>query len=181
MNSIASMPNRSRSGPSGPTPPTPTRESLAFRAARRAAGVTQAEIARRLGIEPGTVSQWETGHRPVPIKLATPVADILRLKDPGTICLAYAETMETLPVGNVVPLRAESDLPLRFDLEFVRMQNDITALTYAINALFGTATFHRPAEAQALAVAIRKTTPPKYRDRGLVAELLATLDKAGKA
>jgi transcriptional regulator with XRE-family HTH domain len=176
MNSIASMPNKKRGGP--------TRESLIIRAAMDAVkpeGVTQAVIASRLGVEPPTVSQYATGHRPVPANKAVLLADVLRIKDPASISRAYAETIETLPVGNVVPLRADSDMPLRPDLVIARLENDITALTYAINAMFATTTFHRPAEAQALSAAIRKTTPPKYRDRGLVAELLATLEKASKA
>lgn len=37
--------------------------------------VTQAELARRIGVTPSFVSQWITGHRPIPAEKAIPIEE----------------------------------------------------------------------------------------------------------
>jgi transcriptional regulator with XRE-family HTH domain len=45
---------------------------------RRAAGLTQRELALHLGITVRTVAHWEAGTRPVPLAAARPLARLLR-------------------------------------------------------------------------------------------------------
>jgi transcriptional regulator with XRE-family HTH domain len=174
MSSIANMPTRAKS---------PTPESLRIRAALDAVkaneGRSQKEVAELVGTDPSFLGQWSRGERPVPPEKAVLLADALRLGDPGLICKKWQRYQDAQPTGNVVPLR-DPEAPLRPELVIARLENDVQAMTYAINSLFATMIFHRPAEAQAVAAAIRKTTPPKYRDVGFVAGLLRTLDKASK-
>lgn len=36
-------------------------------------GVSQAELARRIGVTPSFISQWMTGHRPIPAEQVLPI------------------------------------------------------------------------------------------------------------
>lgn len=173
MNSIASMPKP-------PKKPTPTAQSLALTAAINKAKLTKAAIAEHAGVSPPMVSQWASGHRPVPADKARRLGELLGIA-PERISASFASVAEHEP-GNVVPLRkgAESEQPLRPDLVIARLQNDVDALRYALAALVSVMTVHRPAEAEAAAKAIRRAVPAKFRDQGFVHELVAVLDRAPK-
>lgn len=174
MNSIASMSTKK-------SPPSPTKESLVLKAAFDVADVSQAAIARHLDVTPGLVWQWLNGHTTVPASKAEPLAKFLST-DPSAISAAYADEVQRQHVGNVAPLLAAGpkDEERRPDLVIARLENDITALNYALAALIVTMTNHRPAEARDAASAIRKSVPAKYRDKGLLHELLQTMDRAAK-
>lgn len=172
MNSIASMAKT-------PEKPRPSAQSLALTAAINASRITKAAIAEQVGVSAGMVSQWASGHRPVPAGKARKLAEVLGVKDPKRISAAFAEVAEN-ERSNVVPLRQVSDQPLRPELVIARLQNDVDALRYGMAALVATMTFHRPSEAEAAAKAIRRNVPAKFRDQGFLAELLAVLDRAPK-
>lgn len=174
MNSIASMPSKK-------PPPSPTKESLVLKSAFDAAGLSQAAIARKLDVSPGLVWQWLNGNTAVPANKAVRLAEIVSA-DPRKISTAYADVHQHEP-GNVVPIRAQpaGDDGRRPDLVIARLENDVTALNYALAALIATMTAHRPAEARDAASTIRKSVPAKFRDKGLLHELLQTMDRAGKS
>jgi len=50
-----------------------------LRQARKKQGLTQAEVAARVGRDQGTVARWETAQHPVPADIAPALADILGL------------------------------------------------------------------------------------------------------
>lgn len=174
MNSIASMSTKKPA-------PSPTKQSLVLKSAFDAAGLSQAAIARKLDVSPGLVWQWLNGNTPVPANKAVRLGEIVSA-DPRRISTAYADVHQHEP-GNVVPISAPSsgDEARRPDLVIARLENDVTALNYALAALIATMTAHRPAEARDAASTIRKAVPAKFRDKGLLHELLQTMDRAGKA
>lgn len=149
--------------------PTPTPESAALKAALASRGKAAAkELADLLEMEPSGISQWATARRPVPAKLAPVVAEYLGV-DPAVISKAYA----------LVPQRSAAQ---RGDVTephaISRLQNDVHAINLALAVLLTTMVRHRPAEAQEAAAALRKAAPARYRDIGLLKELLTTLDAA---
>ena len=151
------------------TAPKPTAESLALKAALAARGKAAAkELAELLEMEPSGISQWATARRPVPAKLAPAVADYLGV-DPASISKQYAQVPP-----KAAPARGEVSEPLAIS----RLQNDVLAINYALAVLVGTMVRHRPAEAQEAAAALRKVAPARFRDMGLLKELLTTLDAA---
>lgn len=174
MNSIASMSTKK-------PPPSPTKESLVLKAAFDSTGLTQAAIARKLDVTPGLIWQWLNGNTAVPANKAVRLAEIVST-DPRKISAAYADVHQHEP-GNVVPIRAplSGEDARRPDLVIARLENDVTALNYALAALIATMTAHRPTEARDAASTIRKSVPAKFRDKGLLHELLQTMDRAGKA
>jgi transcriptional regulator with XRE-family HTH domain len=64
-----------RLGPQAPRPRTGERPLADL---RRAAGLTQRELALHLGVTVRTLAHWEAGTRPVPLGAARPLARILR-------------------------------------------------------------------------------------------------------
>jgi transcriptional regulator with XRE-family HTH domain len=66
---------------------------------RQRAGIKQADVARRLGVDPSVPSLWEQGKRPVPSRRIGPLADVLGI--------SVAELLGTDPVPAV--LRAEPE------------------------------------------------------------------------
>lgn len=174
MNSIATMSNPKKNN-------GPTAQSLALTAAIRRSKVTQMAVAEVADVTPGLVSQWATGHRPVPAGKARKVAEFLGIKDPSKISAGYGVVAEN-EGSNVLPLRRpEGEHALRPDLVIARLQNDVDALRYALAALVAVMTVHRPAEAADAVKAIRRSVPAKFRDQGFVHELTAVLDRASKS
>lgn len=171
MNSIATMPNRTR---------TLTAEALALKAAIKHSGLKNGPIAEHLGVSEGLISQWTTGHRPVPADKARPLAKLLGVKDPGLLSAAFNLTMAVHDEG-VAYLPALKDRAMRPDLVIARLENDIDALRYTVAALVATMTVHRPAEAADAARALRRMVPARFRESGLVHELASILERAEKA
>lgn len=167
LNSIAFMSNG------------PSKEALALSAAMNALGLKKTVVAEQMGVTPGLVSQWASGHRPVPPEKAVKLAELVGI-EPGRISARYAE-FRANDAGNVVPLRQSNEHAddRRHDLVIARLENDIDSLRYALGALVAVMTVHRPAEGAAVAKAIRKSVPSKFVKQGYVSELLAVLDKGG--
>jgi transcriptional regulator with XRE-family HTH domain len=158
----------------------PTREALRLKAAIDASDYTQADIAANLDVDPTLVSQWCRSLRPVSIANAKAVADMLGIEDPGQISKPWRDA-QVVGVGQAVPkLSPEEEDARRPDLVIARLENDVHALNMLLGALVSVMVVHRPAEAQAAAAAIRKSIPRKWRDKGLFAEVLQTLDLAPK-
>lgn len=44
---------------------------------RRVSGMTQTELAKKVGVQQNTVSQWESGKRNIPSNLLPVLADVL--------------------------------------------------------------------------------------------------------
>jgi transcriptional regulator with XRE-family HTH domain len=154
----------------------PPKEALALSAAMTARGLKKAAIADQLGVTAGAVSQWASGHRPVPPDKASRLGDIVGL-DPSELSVKYAEMK--VHESNVVPVRNVSgDDERRHDLVIARLENDVDSLRYALGALVTVMTVHRPAEGAAVAKAIRKHVPAKFVKQGYVSELLAVLDRS---
>lgn len=170
-NSIASMATKTTNS---------SREFLALKAAFEATGIKKAALARKVGVASALVWQWLDGRTPVPADKAVRVAEALST-DPKRISAAYAEVAANEPssaLPDISPARIDERRP---ELVIARLENDIHALSYAVSALIAATTSHRPVEARALAGAIRRRVPAKFRDKGLVHELLVTLDRATPA
>lgn len=60
---------------------------------RRGSGITQKELAEKVGVQQNTVSQWESGKRKVPSNLLPVLADIL--------CCSIDELFGRLPPSAV--------------------------------------------------------------------------------
>lgn len=169
--SIANMPKR----PAQPRTP----EARILRAAVEASGLTHAAIAEHLGgFDPSVISQWCIGHRPVPANKAVKLASLVGA-NPAEISAAYREVQQSVG-GNVVPVPAQTGARDERDMGLViaRLENDVHALSLALGALAAVMVRHRPAEAADVAQAMRKRIPVKYRDGGLIRELLVMLDKS---
>ncbi|MFC5488459.1 helix-turn-helix transcriptional regulator [Dokdonella soli] len=154
-------------------------ESQALKAAFKASGLKQAAVAEHMDVTPGAVRQWLEGERPVPATKADRLGTLLSVA-PATICAKYAVIAEQR--GNVVPLRHDENVDQRRpDQALRRVENDVDALRYALAGIVSVTTVHRPAEALAVAAAIRRSVPKKFLERGFVHELLVTLDAASRA
>lgn len=143
--------------------------SRALKARGKGANVALAEL---LGVTASNVSQWATGHRPVPPPLAPKVADFLGL-EPELVSPGYARI--PMRVGEPTGEPYSGHLPPAVQ----RAPDDITALNMALGVLVATMVRHRPAEAAAYATALRKAAPRGFREIGLIQELLTTLDAVG--
>ncbi|MDX2054058.1 MAG: helix-turn-helix domain-containing protein [Polyangiaceae bacterium] len=66
----------------------------ALKYARKALRLTQADLARELGVEPETVSRWETGKMPVTRMAQVAIAGLLKGDKPNTV-----ETLEPAPIS----------------------------------------------------------------------------------
>jgi transcriptional regulator with XRE-family HTH domain len=62
-----------------PKEPQPTDFPTALRAAREAAGLSQSQLARELGVESQTVSRWERGVAKPPLDTIVRLASALRV------------------------------------------------------------------------------------------------------
>lgn len=58
---------------------TPPAVNISIRQIREAAGITQAELARRLGITQAAVARWESGRRQAKIATLHRIAEALGL------------------------------------------------------------------------------------------------------
>lgn len=157
----------------------PTPESRAIKAAIDAAGMKQKDIAPLLGVEPSMVSQWASGARPLPADKAPTFARVVRYEgDVGSLSAAYRSVYAAQGAGGAVQ-HAERTGDLR-DLGLIvsRLENDIRALNLAIGVFAAVMVEHRPTEASDVASAIRRLMPPKFRDKGLLGQLLEALDAA---
>lgn len=171
------MPDSIANMPKSPAPTPPEARILAT--AIDSCRMTKAAIADQIGVSPSMVSQWVSGHRPVPADKASPLAKLIGA-DPTTISRAFREVSDSSE-GNVVPIRQNMELDQRDQsLVIARLENDVHALNLAVGALTAVMVTHRPAEAADAAAALRRRVPAKFRDRGFVHELIALLDKAGK-
>lgn len=169
MNSIAFM---------KPKTPAPTRESRILAAAIDASEQKKKDIAEAAGVSPAELYQWQTARRPVPPERAATLARVLGIDDPATISVGYAEvaasTDGALALASTPSTRG-SEAPA--DLAIARLQNDVHALSLALGALTTVMVVHRPTEAQDVASALRRNVPAKFRDRGLIQELIQVLEK----
>jgi len=148
-------------------------------AAFNSSGLTKAAVAKHMGVSDGMVSQWVSGHRPVPPDKAPRLGKLLDI-DPVKISAKYAQISEA-DTGNVVPLhkhRPSGDDERRPDLVIARLENDVDSLRYALAALVTVMAVHRPAEGADVAKAIRKHVPAKFVKQGYLAELLKALGAA---
>lgn len=157
--------------------PNPTKESRAIKAAIDAAGMTKAAIAERIGVTPALVSQWASGLRPMSADKTPIFARVVGADNPRAFSIAYGEV--EMAQGSTLPIRkAEASGDVReYGLTISRIENDIDAMRLAIGLLAGAMKVHRPAEAADVAASIRRSAPPKFRDKGLLGELLAILEK----
>lgn len=155
---------------------TPSKEALTLAAAMTARGLKKAAVAEQLGVTPAAVSQWASGHRPVPPEKATKLAEIVG-SEPSLLSARYAEMQ--LHESNVVPLRQADGATdeRRHDLVIARLENDVDSLRYALGAIMTVMAVHRPTEGADVAKALRKHVPAKFVKQGYIAELLAVLDR----
>lgn len=160
----------------------PTAESRAIKAAIDAAEMKQKDIAPLVGVESSMVSQWATGARPMPADKAPAFARAIHYEgDVGVFSAAYRSVYAAQGAGGAVQ-HAERTGDLRdMGLIVSRLENDVRALNRAIGALVSVMVEHRPTEAADVASAIRRLMPPKYRDKGLLGELLEALDAQRRA
>lgn len=76
---------------------------LQLRAAREAAGLTQIELARRLGVSRGAVGNYETDQRPLPMYIAERWAAACGCRV-ETLVLPEAERITRLPSAEVLAI-----------------------------------------------------------------------------
>jgi transcriptional regulator with XRE-family HTH domain len=86
-----------------------------FARALAASGVSSAEIAQAIGVDPSYISQCKTGRRPIPVDKARAIAALIHA-DPAAISKSYDELLQTL--GTAPESRSQ---PMRLDLEIVRL------------------------------------------------------------
>lgn len=169
MNSIAFMKS---------TAPEPTRESRILAAAIKASSAKKKDIADAVGVSAPELYQWETARRPVPPERAATLARVLGIDDPAQISAGYADVAASTD-GALALATSQStrgaEAPA--DLSIARLQNDVHALSLALGALTTVMVAHRPTEAQDVASALRRNVPAKFRDRGLIHELIQVLER----
>lgn len=164
--------------------PVPTKESRIVAAAIGALmsadpGLKKTAIAEQIGVTAPMLYQWETGRRPIAPEKAARAAQVLGIDDPASISPGYAESLShAIGALALKPARDGADAAPT-DLAIARLQNDVHALSLALGAFTAVMVAHRPAEAQAVSAAVRRKIPAKWKDQGLIRELLAVLDKAG--
>lgn len=70
---------------------------------RKAKGMTQKQVADRIGVLPKTVSKWETGHGFLNISVVSSLADILGVRE--RILLSGNLTQNSKEVGNMKKIK----------------------------------------------------------------------------
>lgn len=96
-----------------------------MRRAREIAGVTQAELARRLSVPPGYVNRWESGGRRLDIETVEQAEQLMSLV-PGTVlrCADFVDDGELIDLGS---LSSEAQRAIRAILrEFEAVNGDST-------------------------------------------------------
>jgi transcriptional regulator with XRE-family HTH domain len=71
-------------------------------------GLTQKELAERLGVSPNTVARWERGERQVPV-LLLPALELIEIR-----AGVRSEMLEVAPLGsnpNIPPLQRKKTKP----------------------------------------------------------------------
>lgn len=154
----------------------PTKESRALTAAIKQARMTKAAVAEHLDVTPSLVSQWTSGYRPVSPEKAILLAKLLDV--PPAAISASMRGIQLASSGGAEPEPMPEGEHHDQAQQIFTLQNDIHALNMALGALLAVMAVHRPPEASDLAGALRRQIPAKFRDRGLIRELLALLDKA---
>jgi transcriptional regulator with XRE-family HTH domain len=127
------------------------------------------DIADQLNVDPTLISQFATARRPVPMEKAVPLAEILGER-PEDISRKYRETMARFGLFDA---EQQPQAPKPSDLE-----DDFDAMSLFLGALVAVMVEHRPAEARALATVVKRQVPKKYRNKGLIRDLLAGLDRS---
>lgn len=152
-----------------------------LRKAMSEANMNQKALANAVGVKPPSVNGWLSakakflrGENLLKAAKALGVSDLWLAEGKGPMRLDVPQDT----TSNVVPIRNELNFPAP-DLQIARLENDIHALNLAIGSLVSVMVNHRPAEAGDVAGALRRQVPEKFRDQGLLSELLAVLDKAG--
>jgi len=161
---------------------TPTPESRVITAAIDAAGISKAAIADHMGVTPGLVSQWALGRRPVAATHAPKLAALLH-EEPERVSAAYRDAMALSARVNGSAYAGEQG-PTAMDerdreLVIARLENDVHALNLALGTLVAVMVQHRPREAEDAAGLIRRQVPSRFRDKGLIHELLTALERSG--
>jgi transcriptional regulator with XRE-family HTH domain len=129
-------------------------------AAHKESGLSQATIARKLGVTPGAVRQWIAGERPVPAERARALGKLLRVS-PAKISDSYASINPDEKTASAMD---------------GQVREEIDALQAVVGGLMAIAVVHRPLEAAAVAAAIRKEVPKKLRENHFLQKLLEALD-----
>ena len=78
------------------------KNGLLLRALRKNRGMTQKEVAEKLGIVPKTVSKWETGHGFPDVSILSALADVLGVSE--RILLSGDLTKNRADTGNMCNL-----------------------------------------------------------------------------
>lgn len=133
-----------------PRPPNPqTREARILTDAIARSEITKAVLAEALEVTPGFVSQFASGHRPVPWQKAEPLAALLGL-DPADISVEYRQLLEHF--GKNRSPKSHNSQPQRLDL------GKLTVLIETVDSALAKAKRRVPARTKAeLVVAL-------YRD-----------------
>lgn len=142
---------------------------------QRAGFKTHREAAAAIGCTRGTVAMWEAPSSAVKSveEYLLPVARAYKVR-PDYINSGKGEDgYPWSDAGSRV-----NEPALSPDETIRRLQNDVRALNMTLGSLIAVMTLHRPAEASALAQALRARTPPQYLAYGLIDELLTTLGVA---
>jgi len=132
-----------------------------------------AEAARASAAE---LYQWETGRRPVPPERAAALARALGIENPADISPGYAEITSTHGTLAVATRPGPSG-NTQMDLAIANLQNEVHAMALALGAITAVMVAHRPTEARDVAAALRRNVPAKYREVGLIHELVQVLEK----
>lgn len=132
-------------------------------------GLSNVAIAKRLGLEPGVVSHWVTGRRPVPIKYVVELGRLIDM-EPAEINPSYADI-----IASAVP-DPDRRRALPTDQALARVERRIESVLVMLGALATTMTEFRPVEAATVAKLIRHHSHAKMIDRLSISKLLEVLD-----
>lgn len=179
-------------------------EAAVIDAAFRSTRVSNADVARRLDVDPSLVSQWRKGRRPVARHHAGELAGLLGVR-PERISRDYREALELAQAGRRGMTQDEveryavrgtgSGTPIWMqeaavmetqngygenspEARLAQLEQEVHSLSLALASLASVMVQHRPVEAADAAASIRRQVPPKYRARGSLRELLEVLERA---
>jgi transcriptional regulator with XRE-family HTH domain len=158
--------------------PKPTPESRAIKAALDAlkGKKTRSEVAAEVGVDPTLISQWSLGRRPVARDRAVALAEAIGEK-PERLSVEYRDAAVQFGVINGTAVQAPEH-ELDTELHVARLENDVHALNLFLGALVATMVQHRPTEAKDVAALVRRQVPKRFRDKGLLHELVSALDRS---